>query len=535
MSKSQVVARVNDLKEGEMQAVRVEKTLVLLVKVNDRFHALAANCTHYGAPLAKGVLHGDRLVCPWHNACFNPSTGDQLEPPGLDDLPHFQVRVEGEEVIVTLPDDTPRHREPDMASYNPKLDDRTFVLIGLGAAGTNAAETLRKAGFEGRIVAVTAAEELPIDRTMLSKKYLQGKVGENALPLRDEGFYRQHEIEILTGKPVEEVDISAKQITFADASILNYDALLLATGGKARSLNVEGARLDNIFTLRNHQDSDAILAAAENASRAVIVGSSFIGMETAASLAQNEVEVTVVSPESVPFEKILGDRVGKLFQKEHEKNGVKFIFGQKASQFVGKEKVETVVLDNGDRLAADLAVVGIGVDPATDILEGVRLNEDKSVTTDEYLQVADGVYAAGDIATFPDWQTGEPTRIEHWRLAAQHGRIAAYNMVGKEVPFRGIPFFWTGQFGLKLRYVGHAEQWDKIVYDGEVESGEFLAFYIKGDRVLAVSGINRDSQIAAISELMRLDKMPSAAEIEGGSYDFSLENGKMAMVATAKA
>ncbi|MGF1497081.1 MAG: FAD-dependent oxidoreductase [Elainellaceae cyanobacterium] len=524
MTKRATVAAAADLQNGDMRQVRVGDTNVLLTKIDGSFYAIGAHCTHYGAPLAKGALKGDRVICPWHNSCYQVTTGDQLQPPGLDNLPRFQVWVEGDSVIVEVPDDAPQEEVPPMASHNPDADPRTFVILGAGVAGANAAETLRKVSFEGRIMMITAEDDLPYDRTMLSKKYLAGKASEDALPLRPAEFYQQHDIEMLTAHPVKAVDPASKTITFADGSTLTYHTLLLATGGAVRQLDIPGMDLPRVFTLRSEEDSMAIAQEAESANRAVIIGSSFIGMETASSLAQRGVQVTVVSPESVPFEKILGADVGKLFQSVHEANGVVFKLGSRAKAFEGNGSLDSVVLENGERWPADLAIVGVGVTPATDYLQGVELAGDRSIPTDEYLHVTDDIYAAGDIAQFPYWQmAGEPTRIEHWQVAAQHGRVAAHNMVGQSVPFRGVPYFWTGQFDLKLRYVGHAEDWDEIVIDGDISEKTFLAFYVKGDRVLAVAGCNRDSDIAAISELMRLDRMPPVAQIQSGSLDWGAQ------------
>ncbi len=297
--------------------------------------------------------------------------------------------------------------------------------------------------------------------------------------------------------------------------------MLVATGGKPRDLKVPGANLDNIFTLRQPEDADKIIAAAENAKTAVVVGSSFIGMEAASSLAQHGIEVTVVAPGTVPFAKILGGDIGATFRKLHESNGVSFRMGTKVKQFTGNGKVETAILENGESLNADLVVVGVGVEPATDFLQGVELNEkDNSVNVDEYLQAADNLYVAGDIARFPYAATGEPTRIEHWRLAQQHGRIAARNMIGEQIKFASVPFFWSGQFDVKLRYAGHAESWDDIIIQGNLEEQEFLAFYIKNNQVLAVAGSQHDKEIAAITELMRLQRMPSSDEMLKSKIDW---------------
>lgn len=515
-----VVAQVHDLQDGAMKQVAVGETDVLLARINGEFHAIGAYCTHYKAPLAEGVFSGDRVVCPWHNSCFSVLNGDQLEPPGLNCQPYYQVRVEGEDVIVSVPESAPSQRIPTMVNYHPEVDQRTFVVLGAGAAGSAAVEKLRQAGFQGRVVMITHEDQLPYDRTWLSKDYFIGKVSTEQMPLRSREFYNQHHIEVLLNKQVVRVDAQAKSITFANGEICDYDALLLATGGKPRQLDVEGADLPNVFTLRSFDDSDHILAAAKNASRAVVIGSSFIGMETAAGLTQRGLQVTVVSPDSLPFENILGVEIGQLFQQVHKEQGVCFHLETKAVKFAGNGKVEAVILENGDTIPADLVVVGIGVQPATEFIEGIELHEkDKSVVVDEYLQAADGLYAAGDIARFPDWRKNENIRIEHWRIAAQHGRIAADNMAGKAVKFTGVPVFWTLQFEFPLRYIGYAQEWDEIIFDGDLQQREFMAFYVKDNQVLAVAASQRDTEMAAVSELMRLDTMPKPDALRNGDVD----------------
>ncbi|MBW4572139.1 MAG: FAD-dependent oxidoreductase [Tolypothrix carrinoi HA7290-LM1] len=515
-----VVAKVNDLQDGEKRQVSVGDTDVLLIRVNQNFHAVGAFCTHYQAPLAEGVLSGNNIVCPWHNAYFNITTGDQQEPPGLDSLPCYQVRIEGENVIVSVPEKASGLRTPAMASYNPNVDSRTFIILGAGAAGAHAAETLRTAGYQGRILMITREDQLPYDRTVLSKDYFNGDVPKEQVPLRTPEFYKQHNIEVLLNKQATNVDAKAKKITFEDGETLSYDALLLATGGKPKQLEVEGADLENVFTLRSFADSDRILASAQQAKQAVVIGSSFIGMETASGLTQKNVKVTVISPDSLPFKKILGEEIGHLFQQVHEENGVSFQFGRKVTKLIGNSKVEAVILDNNQRLEADIVVVGIGVQPATQILSGVDLHpKDKSIPVDEYLRAADNLYAAGDIARFPDERTNEKIRVEHWRIAAQQGRIAAYNMLGKSIKFKTVPVFWTMQFDFPLRYVGHAEQWDEIIIDGDLQKREFIVFYIKDNQVLAAATSQRDTETAAITELMRLNKMPNPETLRQGNFD----------------
>jgi NADPH-dependent 2,4-dienoyl-CoA reductase/sulfur reductase-like enzyme/nitrite reductase/ring-hydroxylating ferredoxin subunit len=518
--KDVTVARSGELQDGEMKQVSVDGTEILLARVRGKYHAVGAHCTHYGAPLVEGALCNERIVCPWHHACFNATTGDLEEPPALDALPHYELKVENENVIVSLPDERADRRTPAMAKRDASADARLFVILGGGAAGNTAAQTLREDGFQGRVLMITREDRTPYDRPNLSKDYLQGHAEPEWMPLRGDEFYAEHDIELSRGKKVARVETAKKVITFKDGDTLTYDSLLVATGGTPRRLNVPGSDLRNVFVLRDFSDADALIEAAKPASRAVVVGASFIGMEVAASLRERKLSVTVVAPGEVPFEKTLGPEIGRLLRQVHEAHGVQFKLGAGVTRFEGDGAVKRVVLDSGESIEADVVVVGVGVRPATDFLEGVELHGDGGVIVDKHLRAADCVYAAGDVAYFPSSLTNERQRIEHWRTAQQQGRVAAHNMAGKEVEFDGVPFFWTRQFDAGLLYVGHAASWDDIIYQGGVAAQEFLAFYVKAERVLAVAGMNRDREMAAIEELMRLDRIPAPVRLRNSPTDF---------------
>ncbi|HEV7700120.1 MAG TPA: FAD-dependent oxidoreductase [Pyrinomonadaceae bacterium] len=514
-----IVAKNDEFADGEMKQVTANGTEVLLARVGGKFHAVAAYCPHYGAPLVDGVLSGDRVVCPWHHSCFDITTGDLLEPPALDSLPSSEIKIENDQVIVRVPDGGPDRRTPTMSKRNPN-DTRLFAIVGGGAAGYAAVQTLREDGFAGRLVLITAEDRLPYDRPNLSKDYLQGDAEPAWMPLRPEDFFAEYDIEVERGRRVQSIDASQRSIDFEDGGSLLFDAVLVATGGQPVKLPFQLESQENVFPLRSFDDSDAIIAAAEKAKRAVVIGASFIGMEVASSLAARGLEVTVVAPGDVPFQKILGEKIGRIFQNVHVENGVKFELGSSVAGFIGERRVTAVTLADGKRLDADFVVVGVGVKPVTNMLKGVTLHTDGSVFVDEHLRAADAVYAAGDIAYFPSPLNGKRQRIEHWRTAMQQGRIAAHNMIGRNVPYNVIPFFWTHQFDAGLLYVGHAEQWDEILYQGDASARDFLAFYTKDGRVLAVAGMNRDREMAAIDELMRLAKMPLAAELKSSSVDW---------------
>jgi NADPH-dependent 2,4-dienoyl-CoA reductase/sulfur reductase-like enzyme/nitrite reductase/ring-hydroxylating ferredoxin subunit len=513
-SKDVHIANTSDLQTGEMKEFNAGETRILLARVDDQFHAVSASCPHYGAPLAEGALCGTRIVCPWHHAVFNVTNGDLEEPPALDSLVHYGVRIEGERVIVNLPDETQDRRPVTMVKSDTLADPRQFVIVGAGAAGYAAAQTLREEGFRGSIVMITRDDRVPYDRPNLSKDYLHGHADPEWMPLRSQEFFNEHDIKLILNREVARIDARAKAIMFESGETMDYDAALIATGGAPIRLNIPGSDLKNVFVLRSFGDADAIIEAAGRSRRCVVVGASFIGMEAAYSLRERGLDVTVVAPSSEPFEVTLGTEVGAVFRRLHEDHGVRFKLGSIVYGFEGSHNVEAVMLDSGERIETDMVVVGVGVRPATHFLHDVELDQSGGVVVDSRLRAADSLYAAGDIVSFMDQRTGERLRIEHWRTALQQGRTAARNMLGREVAFDGVPFFWTRQFDSALLYVGHAASWDEIVYEGDVSAHDFLAFYVKDNRVLAVAGMNRDAELAAAEELMRLDRLPSREQLK---------------------
>lgn len=516
MSRRMVVGKLSDFESDGMRTVELgdSKDKILICRFGGEFSALSPYCIHYGAPLEEGILSDGRIICPWHHSCFSAKNGDFLEPPAFDSLVAYELRAEGENLVVTVPDKIEKRRLPGLAKPDYKSDKRRFAIIGGGAAGYSAAQALRENGFKGRIYMITKENKLPYDRPNLSKEYLQGKAEEDWMPLRSQKFYDDHGIDIALGREVLKLDVKKKEVTLDEGQDLVFDKILIASGGKPLNLNIPGADLGNIFTLRSFGNADEIIAAAEKASKAAVIGSSFIGMETAYSLSVLGIDVTVIGKDSVPFEMTLGKEIGELFMKEHKNHGIAFRMSANVSRFAGNGKVEKIIFNDGKEIPADLVLVGIGVVPATGFIEGIELNPDGGLKTDIYLAVAEDVYAAGDIVSFPNAITGERRRIEHWRTAEQQGRIAALNMLGKNVPYSSVPFFWTAQAGLDLKYVGHAGTWDYTITWGNVADKDFITFYISGDKVAAAAGNNRDAEMAAIEELMRVGRMPMPETLE---------------------
>ncbi|WP_420456597.1 FAD-dependent oxidoreductase [Rubrivirga sp.] len=535
------VASTADLADGEMRQVQADGTDVLLSRVDGTFHACTAFCTHYGAPLATGVLDGTTVVCPWHHAVFDVASGALCEPPAPDALRTFEVRVDGDDVLVRVPDDADVHGKgapyhesdgatPPMADVDADADDRLFLLVGAGAAAEACAEALRTEGYRGRLVMATKETRPPYDRTALSKGYLGGSTGDGALRLRDGAFYESHGIEVWTDRTVTGLDPDDRTVTFDQGDPVTYDVALVATGGAPRRLPVKGADLDGVLLLRSWHDAQALIDRVEGAAAVAIVGASFIGMEAASSLVGRGLDVTVIGRESVPFEDVLGAEVGRVFQDAAHAKGVAFRLGADI------ERIETVHSDpdtNSPRrlrvvladaaVEADVVLLGVGVTPATDFLEGEAFRrDDGGVTVDTHLRAAPGLFAAGDVAVFPEARLGQPVRIEHWRLAQQHGRAAAHNMLAEGDPtltpanFDRVPFFWTGQFGVSLRYVGHVEDWDEVIVDGSLDDRDFVAAYVEGGAVRALAAVGRDPAAAAFHRLLARGQTPSPDAFRAG-------------------
>jgi NADPH-dependent 2,4-dienoyl-CoA reductase/sulfur reductase-like enzyme/nitrite reductase/ring-hydroxylating ferredoxin subunit len=507
------VAATDDLHKEQMAQVEVGGKKVLLARVDGAYHATGDRCPHYGGPLHEGTLCDCRVTCPWHQSVFDVRTGDLLEPPALDAIPSFAVRVDGDDVYVDRPDDVKSQRPMPHSSADTTRDTRTFAVLGGGAAGGAAVEALRQEGFEGRIVLISQEDRWPYDRPNLSKDYLAGEMKADWLPLRPPASYDGLGIERIA-RQVTAMEVPTRTVTLADGSSLRPDAVLLATGASPRSLDVPGVDLAGIFTLRSWDDCEAIIGAFVGARDAVVVGSSFIGMEVATSLLARSLTVTVVSPDRVPFERPLGEAVGRSIMDLHEKKGTQFRLGRGVARFVGEGTVAAVELDDGSTVPADIVVVGVGVVPNTGFVQGVARDADGGLSVDEQLRLAPGVWAAGDVARYPQAHTGERVRIEHWRLAQQHGRAAAASMAGKGQPFTGVPFFWTQQFTRSFDYVGSGLGYDDIIVCGAIEKRDFTAFYAKAGRLVAACGTQSD-ETGAFAELMRAGRLPAPDALLG--------------------
>ncbi len=515
------VARLSELDPApSMRPVEVDGVKILLVRLPDGLQAVSGLCPHAQAPLHEGALCGRRLVCPWHQSVFDVASGALLEPPSLDALASYPVRCEGDNVFVTLLPPTPPPAPPKVG----RRRDETVLIVGAGAAAQVAAETLRAEGCEDRVIVVGPENDTPYDRTNLSKHFLSRQAGRDALPLRrDPAFFEKIGVERIVDTAIA-LDADRKVATLRNGGEVAYRAAILATGGVPKPLPVPGGDGARVCLLRSVADAERLISRLPaQGGRVVVVGGSFIGLEAASSLAQRGVEVTVLSPTEVPFEKPLGREVGRSIRRLHEQNGVWFIPSAKVASFEETSDAVTVALEDGRRWSADAVVVGIGVRPATGFLRGVRLAEDGGVTVDEHLRAADGLYAVGDIASFPWEPAGKRIRVEHWRVAQQHAALAARNLLHPQTPTSlaqsgFVPFFWTFHFGQRMNYVGHAEQWDEVVFDGDAGTPPFVAYYVRGEQVVAAAGTHRDADLAAMHELFRVGAAPDLAQLRTGTF-----------------
>ncbi len=488
------VARFADVPEDRGLEVKIGDCKIVLLRAAGELRAFQGECPHAGAPLADGALCHGRLICPWHKAAFRAEDGALCEPPALDSLKRYPLEVRGDEVWV---DD-----QPIADPHIPPADDtRTFVIVGAGAAGTACAAALREKGFGGRIKMIDREPDAGYDRTVLSKFVLAGEMSpEETPPLCDEDFYKEQRIERIQGE-ISSLDAAAKTLHLRDGQTVNYDAAVLATGGEPNPLELPGADLPQVFLLRSKAQAEQIMNAAAPDQRAVIIGDSFIALECASALRQHGLDVTVLARHAVPFAAQFGDAVGKAIRALHEENGVKLVTEYEAQEITGSGKVEAVLLDNGLRLSADLVVAGVGVHPATEAFASLPREKDQSLRVDDGMRVAEGLWAIGDIATFP--LSGQPQRIEHWRLAQQHARIAAANMLGGNEHYLDVPFFWTWHFGKNYEYLGHAEQWDEVEFMGEPEQPPFIGLFGKNGIVVAAVACEKERAMAMLAERMK--------------------------------
>lgn len=462
------------LRDGEPFLGHVDDTQVILVKRGDEVFAVGATCPHYGGPLQRGLVRDNTLRCPLHHATFNLRSGEALTPPALAPLPCY--------VVDRLPD--------SVVAVRSKRTNETMVIVGGGAAAHVAAETLRREGFTGRVVMISADPAPPCDRPNLSKEYLAGRAPEDWLFLRPRAFYEEHRVELVLGTRVTGIDLAKREVTTDRGTTYAYGALLLATGADVVRLDIPGADLPHVHYLRTVGDAQRLVAAAKGARKVAVIGASFIGLEVAASLRELGLAVSIAAPEERPLARIMGPEMGDLVRAIHTRHGVDFHLGRRATAIAP----EHVTLDDGTTLEADLVVVGVGVRPNLELATTAGLAIDRGIVVDRYLRTsAPNIYAAGDVARWPDPRSGERIRVEHWVVAERHGQIAARNMLGRQEACTFVPFFWSRHYDRAIGYVGHAEKWDDIVIEGSLDPSapDCRLEYRREGKLLAVATIGR--------------------------------------------
>jgi NADPH-dependent 2,4-dienoyl-CoA reductase/sulfur reductase-like enzyme/nitrite reductase/ring-hydroxylating ferredoxin subunit len=475
---------IRDFGGQSMIAGEADGEDLVLIRSGDEFFAIGANCTHYGGPLADGLVAGDTLRCPWHHACFSLRTGEPVRAPALDPVSCWRVERVGDQIFVREKVTRP---VPNRVAAGPS----SVVIVGGGAAGLAAADMLRREGYEGSLTVVSADDSPPVDRPNLSKDYLAGTAQEDWISLRTSDYYRDRRIDLLLHSRVSSLDTRNKHILLDDGRTLEYDALLLATGADPVHLPIEGAADSQVQYLRTFADCKAIIAKATSAKSVVVVGASFIALEVAASLRARGILVNIVAPESQPLERTMGADVGLFIRKLHEAHGVNFHLGET----VKGVRDRAVTLSNGTVVDADFLVLGVGVKPSTSLAERAGLSIDRGIEVNEYLETSlPGIFAAGDAARWPDPHTGERIRVEHWVVAERQGQVAAKNILGRHEKFDAVPFFWSQHYDVRLNYVGHAEKWDAVNIDGSLDACDCAVTYRKGGRTLAVLTVSRDLQ-----------------------------------------
>lgn len=486
-----------DLADGAMLVGHVGDEQVLLARQGAELFAVAASCSHYHGPLAEGLLVGDTVRCPWHHACFSLRTGEALAPPAISAIDCWSVEQRDGKVFV-------KEKRPEAPKPSAKLSGKApdkVVIVGGGAAGFAAAEMLRREQYKGSIVMLSNDDAAPVDRPNLSKDYLAGNAPEEWVPIRGDDFYSENGIDLRLKANVASIDARAHEVMLSDGGKVAYDRLLLATGAEPVRLPVPGAGPSQIHTLRSLADSRAIIEQAKSAKRALVIGASFIGLEVAASLRHRGIEVHVVAPEKRPMERILGPGMGDFVRALHEEHGVVFHLEDTVAGIAGSK----ATLKSGGLLEADLVVMGVGVRPRLELAEKAGLKIERGLAVDAFLATsAPDIYAAGDIARWPDPHSGQAIRVEHWVVAQRQGQVAALNMLGLRQKFDAVPFFWSQHYDVPINYVGHAEKWDELVVDGDIAGRDCLVRYKQGGRTLAAASIYRD--VASLQEEVAMER-----------------------------
>jgi len=496
---------IRSLRDGEMLGGRVGKDKALLLRRGDEIFAVGRECTHYHGDLTQGLLVGDEVRCPLHHACFDLRTGEALRAPAFDPIPCWRVeRIDGKVFVrdkIDFGKSKSSSREQKQSENAAKNHPSSVVIIGGGAAGFAAAEMLRRKAYSGPITMISADKAAPYDRPNLSKDYLSGDAPDEWMPLRPRDFYKQHEIRLILNTRVSSINAKKRTVALENGKALEYGALLLATGAEPIKLALPGAAKSQLMFLRSYADSKAIIHKARAGKHVVILGASFIALEVAASLRKRKVNVHIVAPDHEPLERVMGVQIGKFVRGLHESHGVVFHLGETVSRVKGRK----AVLKSGKTLDVDFLVLGVGVKPSTQLAENVGLKVGDGVIVNGNLESSErGIFAAGDIANCLDAYSGDRIRVEHWVVAERQGQVAAKNILGIRERYDLAPFFWTTQFGVEIRYVGHAKKWSAVKVEGSLKGKKCAVQFRQAGRTLAVATINWDLKLLEAEREMEM-------------------------------
>ena len=475
---------VQSLKSGDKLLGHADGAPVLLIHEGDRFYAIGAKCTHYGANLDDGLLTDGSIRCPWHHACFDIRTGEASKAPALNPLPAWKTEVRDGKVFVGA--------KRDEVAPQPKGSEQDhFVIVGSGAAGYAAAERLRNLGFVGQLTMISEDADAPYDRPNLSKDYLAGTAPEEWMSLRGDDFYKDKKIQLRLNSKVTKLDAAKKELTLSSGAAVAYDKCLIATGGAPVKPPIPGIELSHVHFLRSFADCRSLIADITGKKKIVVVGAGFIGLEAAAALKTRGLDVTVIAPNEFPLEHAVGREVGAFLKSLHEKNGVHFALQRSV------EKIEKtgVILNDKSIKPADVVLIAVGIKPSADWATGAGLQSENGILVNPYLETSvKDVFAAGDVARWPSSFSAKPVRIEHWVVAQRQGQRAAENMLGLRRKYDDVPFFWSQQFDAVINYVGYAEPGSASKVHGSLADRDCAVVYSKDGRINAILTMGRDLQ-----------------------------------------
>ncbi|EUD65237.1 hypothetical protein C922_04366 [Plasmodium inui San Antonio 1] len=538
------LAKKDQLKNGEMKEIRIrgEKDTVLLVHVNDKYYCMGPKCPHYSAPLKTGVLTKDYVTCPWHDAKFDLKTGECINGPSFDDIPRYEVVVEGNDIYAYLPEKMELFQKKKACPCSGKCEKKTILIVGGGAATLGALETFLQMGYTGRLIVCSKDSYKPYDRPKLSKNISNYDSVEElyeGIKLKEDEYYQRGNISYIHNVSVERVDVEGRKAHLSNGEVIQYDKMLVTTGVRPSPSPLGGGGVgsggigsdveaENLLTLQSLQDHMKIASYAKEGSRCAIIGSSFIACELSSALKKKNVNITMVSKDIVPFYTAFGDKIGSVVldilkdQKVTFYGGVhptEYIFDRGGGRFLKRVKsIHGVRLSNGEVISCDYVVEALGCLPNSHFLDDRFKNEKKQIIVDKHFRVKDSLdmFAAGDVCSFPYFVTGEMVNVCHWNVAIQQGRIAAHNMLSDDKKeFNFIPFFNTNIFGKNFRYSGFVRDAEKVIYEGDLRKHNFVAYFAKKDKVFSILTLG-NAKMAALNECLSKGRVAKVYELEGG-------------------